>query len=101
MVMDRTAFNDAVIAQFGEPVTVTVGAVQTSINAAFLAPYKGDTVGNVAIERLDPELRLTDTVWTALGAAQGDTVSVRGITYTIAEIRPIYGGMVTLVLRAY
>lgn len=86
--MDFSAANAALIEALGEPVEVTVDGVTTVMQMAFRPAYVGESLGKIAIERPDPELLAGAADWAALGAVNGDRLSVRGADYIVMDAQP-------------
>jgi hypothetical protein len=95
------ALNDALLAVWGEFVTVSVGAVDTVLTGAFRAPFVGMAVGGLQVERPDPTVTFKTSDLTPVGAQPGDTVTIGAETWQIVSIKPGDGGMTELLLRAF
>lgn len=91
----------ALLAVYGESVQVTVGGVPTSLTGAFLAPYVGNDLRGVPINRPDPQILFHTSAWAATNAKNGDTVTRAGTTYTVVDAQPTDDGLTTVVLRKY
>lgn len=98
--MDALA-NGAAIATFGEAVTFSQGGASRAVFE--LRSESAEQLGPV--NRPSPSLLISLQELTRLGAREGSTVIVRGVTYTLMNgvDDPIVdaGGMVRLELREY
>lgn len=99
--MDWSGLRDGLLASFGEPVTVTVNAVQSPLTAAFLAPYTAMDISGVPVNRPDPQIVARRDAWEALAPAAGDTVTRGSTVYTIVDVMPDDADLVTVTLRRY
>lgn len=100
-MVDYAALRASVLATFGEAVTVTVGAVQTALTAAFLSPNVPTDLGGVPGTRPNPQIVVDGAEWAATSARNGDTITRGVIVYTIVDAQPADDGMTTVILRRY
>lgn len=91
----------ALLAVHGESVTVTVGAVNTALTGAFLAPYVGGDLRGAPINRPDPQILFQSSAWTATTAKNGDTVTRAGTVYTVVDVQAQDDGITVVTLRKY
>ena len=88
---------DRVIDAFGEQVTVSIGGTPKTIVAVFEDGWEAVGAGEVDVSSSAPLLYCVATDVT--GIAAGDTVTVRGTTWTVTDVQPDSQGMTTLRLR--
>lgn len=100
-MVDYTGMRNGLLAAYGEPVTVTVGAVNTALTGAFLAPYVGMDLGGVPVNRPDPQLIARSAEWAATNAQNGNTVTRTAVSYTVVDAQPADDGLTTVTLRKY
>lgn len=96
--------NDALINTFGESVEFVVGSTLLPATASYRAPWQGDTLGGLPIERLGHSLELRTSDWDALvvqGVGEGTQVTVRGLSFRVTERSADDGGMTRLVLARW
>lgn len=84
---------DGLVAVLGEGASVHVGTAVFPLIAAFREPYVGYTLAGVPIERPNPTALFRQADWASTGAHSGDTVVMRGITYTVVTSQPAGGGV--------
>lgn len=102
MAVDYATMNDALLDTFGESVTFTrTNLSQVIASAAFRGPWEGYSVAGIPVERPVPMLEMKTADWEGLGVVAGNTVLVRGVTYTLTEITADEAGMSRLLLEAY
>ena len=99
--MDYGPMRAALLATYGEPVTVTVGAVTTALTGAFLSPYVGGDVRGAPVNRPDPQILFHASAWAATTAKNGDTVTRAGTVYTVVDVQPQDDGFTVVALRKY
>jgi hypothetical protein len=100
-MVDYTAMRQSLLAVFGEPVQVMVGAVTSPLTAAYLAPYQGMDVGGVPVSRPNPQFMVDAAEWDVVGANRGDTITRNGTVYTIVDAQPTDDGLTTINVRRY
>lgn len=92
--------NNAVLGVFGQSVTVTVGTVDTVLTGVYTAPgLGGQSPGNAPFQRPDPRVQFRSAEIASTGAKPGDTITVGGTTYYIADLAPDDAGMTEATLR--
>lgn len=99
--MDYGPMRAALLGTYGESVTVTVGGVGKPLTVAFLAPYVGDDLRGVAINRPNPQAIADQAAWNTTGAKNNDTVTRAGTVYTVVDAQPTDDGFTTVTLRKY
>ena len=88
--------NDSVMFAMSEPVTLDSGAVVDAI--VDLIPGT-TTVGNITIERHEPEMTVFTRDIESSGMAKNQTVTIRGRDYRIAALNPDDDGLTVVTLR--
>lgn len=79
--------NDSVLNTFGQTATVFVPGVGTDLSVVFEAPYSaGQSPTEHAFQRPDYQMTCRSDEFEETGAKAGDTVTVAGQTYFIADI---------------
>lgn len=100
-MIDYAGLREGLLSTFGEPVTVSVGGVESPLTAAFLAPHTGMDLGGVQVNRPDPQIVARIEDWEEIEAQTGDTITRNAVVYTIADAQPDDDGLVTVTLRRY
>lgn len=90
MPLETEADRQAMLAALGEPATVGTASVK--------GIFERDFEASLGIESNRPALHVSDA--DVPGVRQGDAVSVRGASYTVASVHPDGTGMTTLILEA-
>lgn len=92
--------NNAVMAVYGQTVTVTVGATATDLTGVYLAP--NDSAQNPTgspFSRPDPRVLIRTSDLDGLGAAEGDTITIDATVYRIVNLEGDDGGVTTATVR--
>lgn len=84
----------------GDPVVIIVGGIETPTTGIFSEPLLGTRVGNVPVDRTDPNVLVLTSVWQTAGAQLGDMINVDGRSWTVVDARPS-AGLTELALRAF
>jgi hypothetical protein len=100
-MVDFTGLRSGILANFGEPVIVTVGGVEHPLTAAFLEAHVGQDIGGVPVNRPDPQIVTRTEDWEAIEAEREDIITRNSIRYTVVDTMPTDDGMTTVILRRY
>ena len=87
-------------ADAGDAATLHTLAGDKPASVIFFAPWTGTPLSGVPVDTLVPEVQIDTPQWQASGAVEGNTLTVRGVLYTITEVSADDGGMTRLLLRA-
>ena len=86
--MDFARDLPAMLADFGEPVTLEHGADRRVLTGLFNAAHAAVEFGGTTVEAPEPTVEIPTGDLQACGAAPGDRLLVRGTWMTIISIRP-------------
>jgi len=100
-MVDTCLLNHAVLANFGELITVVVGTVSTELQGAYQAPWAGTPIGNTEVQSPNPMVIFKSDEFDAVGANPGDQILRNKKTFTIHSINPVDGDMTHVEMRAY
>ena len=91
--------NTAVLATFGREVVVTTLGGSTVLTGVYTAPLTGADAVGLPFQRPDPGLWVKTAAIAATGAKAGDSVTVDGTDYFIANMAADDAGMTEVSLR--
>jgi hypothetical protein len=98
---DFASMNDILLDSLGEDVVLHVFGTDVPARGEFRAAYSGNNINGLPIDIQTPRLLMDSAAASAAGVTEGNTVTVRGGLYTIAEIDSDETGMTRLVLAKY
>ena len=98
--METSDLNNSVLNNFGEAMTINVGAVDTSVTAVFRSSYVSGAVVDMSYQQAAQAVTLLTSVWAATSAAPRDTITrdSDSVVYTIISAESDDGGMTVLEL---
>lgn len=100
-MVDFTGLRSGILANYGEPVIVTVGGVEHPLTVAWLSPHVSQDIGGVPVNRPDPQAVARVADWGAIEAGHEDIINRDGIRYTVVDVQPDDAGLVQITLRRF